>query len=305
MLRYLGHNYDAVDAADGLNFDEFVLKPLSDLPEGERNLMDMRFAPDQRQSLVETIRTHLADQRPLSLLRLGDGEAYAYAAPSMGGIDPDLFRADNETRERHWWGAAPSPDIRNDIVRRVRKAVDRCDILGLPSLYRIVRDLPGPGQRFGSGRSQRGLAVVLSACGSEISLDGKIVTEERCHQVSLSPAVLAELASAAKAVLVVSCWPADQLRLPFAPLEYITVPPAQKLKRLDEAGKQRLFEAYPHILPQIRAAAAPGTLVLVGAGIIGKFLAGEARESGAVAIDVGSMLDYMAGSKTRSVADLI
>jgi hypothetical protein len=168
-----------------------------------------------------------------------------------------------------------------------------------------VRDMPRPGQRYGEGRSQRGLIVVLGACANAIPIHDKTITDERCHQVVINESILARLASLSKSVVVVSCWPRDKLRLPFPVQAHINVPPAQKLKRLDEGDTPPLFQIYPRILAQVREAASPGTLVLVGAGIIGKFLAGEAREGGAVAIDVGSMLDYMAGSKTRSVADLI
>lgn len=304
-LRLLSSTYGAVDAADRANFERLIIKTLSGLPSGSRNLMDVRFSSHQRETLIETIQSHLVEQRPLSLLRLNDGEAYVYDAPKVEGIDSDLFIRDNEIRERHWWGSSPSASVRDDIVMRVRSAVERSDILGLPSIYRVVRDLPRPKQRYGEGRSQRGLIVVLGACGRAIPLDDKIVTEERCQQVVIDEAVLARLASMARSVVVVSCWPPDQLRLPLASTEHITVPPAQKLKRLDKADAPPLPQVYPRILAQIRAVSAPGTLVLVGAGIIGKFLAGEARESGAVAIDVGSNLDYMAGHKTRSVADLI
>lgn len=305
MAAYLRENFDGVDAADRQNFERFILSPLANLRQRERNLMNVRFSSEQRETLIEIIRRHLDDGHPLSLLRLGDGEAYAYASAAMSGIDAALFQEDNDTRERHWWGAAPSPAIREDIAVRVRGAVAACDILGLPSAYRVVRDLPAPGQRYGAGRAQRGLTTVLGACGGEIPLDGKIVTEERCHQVVFRPEALADLAAQARSVAVVSCWPADQLSLPFEASSHITIPPAQKLKRLDEAEPPPLFEVYPQILTRIRETAGPGVLVLIGAGIIGKFLAGEAREGGAVAIDVGSILDYMAGLKTRSFVDMI
>jgi hypothetical protein len=44
---------------------------------------------------------------------------------------------------------------------------------------------------------------------------------------------------------------------------------------------------------------------LVGAGIVGKIFAHEAKMCGAVALDVGSLLDYMMERKTRTIADLI
>ena len=88
-------------------------------------------------------------------------------------------------------------------------------------------------------------------------------------------------------------------------MKHIVIPPAEKVKRADQSDIRPLHQTYPDIVDEIHALSRPGTLVLVGAGIIGKFLIDEARQSGAVAIDVGSMLDYFAGRKTRSLADMI
>jgi hypothetical protein len=71
----------------------------------------------------------------------------------------------------------------------------------------------------------------------------------------------------------------------------------------DEAAP--LCEIYPEIVERVRASSRPGTLVLVGAGIIGKILVDEARQCGAVALDVGSLLDYVAGVKSRSVGEML
>jgi glycosyltransferase GT-like protein len=305
MLRYLRDNYSAIDEVDRRNFNNFILKPLAELPEGARNFMDIRFVPEKRNTLLAILKARLTDKEPLSLLRLGDGEAYAYDKAAMDGTDADQCQGDNEIFALHWWGELPSPECCEDIRSRVRKAVADCDILGIPSVFRIVRDLPGQNQRYGSSRPQRGLAAILNAFGNEIPLDNKILTEERCHQILFGEANLAELANIASSVVIVSCWGPDRLSLPFQVQAYIRVPPAQKLKRLKEAAATSLSQVYPEILTEVRQHAAPGTLMLVGAGIIGKFLVAEAREGGAVAIDVGSMLDYLAGSKTRSIADVI
>lgn len=303
-LHSLSSTYIGVDAVDRTNFNRHIIMPLRNILSAERNLMDVRFSDQQKQTFTEQIRLHIMERHPLSMVRLGDGEAYAYKPREIEGIDSSLFLKDNEIRERHWWGSHPSPQIRADIIKRVRDAVENCDILGIPSVYRVARDLPKPGQRYGEGRSQRGLLVVLNACNSIICPGNKFITEERCHQAAIDETTLNRFASVSKSVVVVSCWAPGQLHLPF-PAEYITVPAPQKLKRLNSDNSPPLFQTYPKVLAQLREVAGPGVFVLVGAGIIGKFLIEEARECGAVAIDVGSMLDYTAGSKTRSVADMI
>jgi hypothetical protein len=48
-----------------------------------------------------------------------------------------------------------------------------------------------------------------------------------------------------------------------------------------------------------------GRLVIVGAGYLGKWICDEARTRGGVALDLGSIVDYWVGLKTRSYLDLV
>jgi hypothetical protein len=47
-----------------------------------------------------------------------------------------------------------------------------------------------------------------------------------------------------------------------------------------------------------------GKLVIVGAGYLGKWLTGLAKARGGVALDLGSIVDYWVGIRTRSYVDL-
>jgi hypothetical protein len=123
-------------------------------------------------------------------------------------------------------------------------------------------------------------------------------TEERCHRIrgGLDEPFLIELATMARSVVLVSCWPDLRSKFSLALLvEDIQVPSHAK----------DFFENYPEIIERIRKVSRPGTIVFVGAGIIAKILVDEARRLGAVALDVGSLMDYMVGRKTRTIADLI
>ena len=102
----------------------------------------------------------------------------------------------------------------------------------------------------------------------------------------------------ARHVVLVTSWPELSSRFPSgSKIATIAVP--------SEDGDIKIFEVYPGIVERVSAASKPGTVVLVGSGIIAKIFADEARLAGAVALDVGSLMDYMKGSKTRTVADLI
>jgi|GEM_PF-2593437 len=299
-LDYLSATYDAVDEADRRNFQQLVVGPLSGLPRDDRNLMDIRFSLKERQRLLDRIRQSVIQETPLSLLRLGDGEAYAYPPGSIEGFEPAVFEEDNTSFELDWWNARPTAQVRDDVTARTRQAVARCDVLGFPSIYRIIRDLPPPNRRYGKNRNQRAFMRLLGALGQSISLDGKVFTEERCHRIkgALDAPFLFELAGLARSVVLVTSWPELSSRFPpGSKIETIAIPA--------EDADIKIFDVYPEIVDRIRAAAKPGTVVLVGSGIIGKILVDEARMLGAVALDVGSLMDYMMGRKTRTIADLI
>lgn len=301
-LEHVRTTYKAVDDVDRQVFQHFIIDPLFKLLKGDQNLMEIRFSASQKRELLDRIKSSVAGEQPLSLIRLSDGESYAYQPPQVDGIRPMAFESDDRSFERHWWGAAPPLPVREDLIHRVRQAVARCNILGFPSVFRIIRDLPSPNHRYGNNRDQRALIRLLNALET-IPLKDKLITEERCNQCALDAPFLMELSSMARSVVIVSCWPGMESKFPMS-VENILVPPAQIVKNVVLANNMPpLFKVYPEILERVRVASGPGTLVFVGAGIIGKILVDQASQAGAVALDVGSLLDYMAGLKTRNVAD--
>ncbi len=298
-LSYLSETYDAANEVDRRNFQRLIVGPLAALPQGDRNLMDIRFSHEQRRRLVERIKESLEKRRPLSLIRLGDGEAYAYPPVAIEGLLPSSDE-DDVSFEQNWWSARPEAKVRNDLIARIRQAVARCDILGFPSVYRIIRNLPPPGRPYGKNRNQRAFVRLLGALGETIPLDEKLLTEERCHRIrgAIDATLLFELSMTAKSVVLVSSWSQLSLKFPSGvTVQTIAVPP--------EDAPVKIFDIYPEIVDHVRSASEPGTLVLVGAGIVGKIFVDEAKLRGAVALDVGSLLDYMMERKTRTIADLI
>jgi len=298
-LDLLNREYKPVNEPDRRNFQSFIIEPLCALAENEKNLMDIRFSPSQRSDLLSVIKTSVSEERPLSLLRLGDGEAYPYPAPRVEGIEQFVFENDdiNFERSRTHWGVSPPPgNAREDLITRFRQAVAQCDILGIPSVYRIIRNMVHPYSNYGTRRNQRAFMRILNALGKDIPIEQKFFTEERCTRIrgAIDEAFLVDLATIDRSVLLVSCWPNIQSKFPVKS-SLILVP----------ASGKELFKIYPEIVERVRAASRPGTIVLVGAGVPAKIMVHEARQSGAVALDVGSLLDYMVEQKTRTIADLI
>jgi hypothetical protein len=309
IARTFARAYSAADVADRAFLNDQVLAPLLSLPEGERDALNIRFDDGERQRLFAKVEMALRQRQPLSLVRLGDGEGYGYAIPAGTGLDAAGCREDNLVRERMWWGSTIDDAARIAVTGRFRAAVATADIIGIPSIYRLVRDRSTPGSRFGETGAQRGLAVVLSHLGGAIPLD-RMLTEERCHQLLFSRPAIEQLAAQAERVVLVSCWRREQLSLTARDVREVVIPPHTKVAGLasgstagGEAGAS-LAHRYEALVSEMAAHCAPGTLVLVGAGFIGKIFCAEAQARGAIALDVGAMLDYFAGYKTRSLADL-
>ncbi len=285
---------------------QYLLDPLKRIPPGDQDLMDIRIDASEADRLNAYILECLESRRPCSLVRLGDGEAYAFESDDIGFGKPELFRSDNGVRERHWWGMELDEKRRRPIAASVREAVAAADIVGIPSVYRIIRDAGTDELAFGANINHRGLGIVLNAMGRQFPIEGKRFTEERCNQILFTGERLDRLIAAAKRTVIVSCWSRDQLaRTLSGDFETITIAPHTKVAHSCETDLAKLPLMYERISEQVRAASAPGHLVLVGAGLIGKIFIEEARRQGAVALDAGAVLDYLSGFKTRSIADLV
>ncbi len=307
ILDRLERIYPAADAEDRRLFQAGAVSPLRLLPSGRgQDYMNIRFDMAQRDGLFEKVREALDARQPLSLVRVGDGEAYAFPAPVMAGWTPERMAADHLDREHHWWGKALDEENRERIRREVRRAIAHADILGVPSVYRLIREIGRPRHGFGSHRGQRGLITVWNALGGDIPLTGKIFTEERCHHILFREAGVTALCSRARRVVFVGCWNSGQLSLATdVPVQYLEISPHSKVSQYVRSNAKPIYQAYSEVAQEIRRLAAPGVLVLVSAGLIGKLFCEAARDSGAVGIDIGCMSDYMVGLKTRMVNDLL
>jgi len=307
VTQRFGAVYSAPDAQDRAAFERCVIGPLMRLPAGPDTLMNIRFDAAERAGLLTRFAHALEAGQGLGLVRLGDGEAYGYDHAGLDIAADIAFADDNETRERMWWGRTLPEATRAGLKRRFREAVAEADVIGVPSVYRMIRDRGPAGSPFGLTGGQRGLAVVLAKLGTDIPIADRILTEERCHQILFTRATLEALSRTARRVVLVSCWRADQIALTApVPVEEILIPGHTKVAKATglESGAQALFETFDGQIEAMTARCGPGTLVLVGAGFLGKIFIAAARAKGAVALDVGAVLDYLAGYKTRSLADL-
>lgn len=259
-------------------------------------LWDARVNDTQKDRLNSIILDAVETQKAFSLLRIGDAEAYAWPERTEKNSE------DNDVRERRWWGQTLKPEQRHTLQEKIFSALNSADMVGVPSVYRLIRDLGAP-EVFGNTPSQRGMAQILGT--NHLDLSDKIVTDERVHQLIFDPTFVNTLRAKAKSVIWISCWSPEQMRLTLATRPEHHLPIAPHIRVAGQFQPQdRLYETYPDIMQQLTPLCEKGVLVFVSAGIVGKLFIKAARLKGAVALDIGAITDYWAGFQTRSLMDM-
>ncbi|MEP1444207.1 MAG: hypothetical protein ABJK39_14460 [Hyphomicrobiales bacterium] len=267
---------------------------LMDLSFGRRSQFDIRHDRKKLSKFQHEIVSAARKGNSFSLIRLGDGEAYATHLHSA--------KVEFSIKEIHWWGKNLNYVERSKIIGAVRTAVRKANALGIPSYYRVARDIRSTDTLAELRRPIQDLRSVMEWAASESDrLRCETLLEDRCHQWIFTRKFIDELNAVAKRTFVISCWNEDQLlaKLPTGCL-LRQVPGQQKVAKLEDGT---LADSYGEHVNWVRENVQVGDVVLVAAGLLGKILIAEAAETGAVALDIGSALDYLVGRRTRNPAD--
>lgn len=269
---------------------ETHVAPVYDRLRPQMRFMEVRTGKSQAYDLRAQVRQALVDRKPFSLLRLSDSEGYLFPERRF------FTEADAANRERHWWGVELPAELRDRIIAEAREAVMGADVVGIPSIYRLIRDNDDKSTSLFRSLQGRGLVEVLAGTTDVISPSAAL-TEDKVN-VALFTAVetLAELARIASKVIVVTSAKAESLPRELVrnvKIDVINIPTHHKtaLNEAYHTGPEPLPFVYPSILDDIDRAIEPGALVLIAGGLVGKIFIGRARARGAVAIDIGHTLD--------------
>ncbi|HEX4294785.1 MAG TPA: tetratricopeptide repeat protein [Rhizomicrobium sp.] len=260
-------------------------------------LADTDIARGECERFVALVRSRLAAKTPWSLIRVGDAESNALAyAPEFARH----FDSDAAEREMVWWGRTLDAAPRAVLAARVLAAMQGADALGVPTLERLLRDVRLERRDFlSSTRAGRGLRTVMRAV-EDGTLKSPLTTSAHIQHDLEKWDLYPALFDGVDDVIAVSCHArlGEVMKL----ARNIVVPPRHA--SLASFGMQ---EMGPKILPEVldeTIAQLPddlaGRLVIVGAGYAGKVIIQEAKKRGAVALDLGSILDYWVGAATRS-----
>ncbi|MCB1196801.1 MAG: hypothetical protein KDK51_00375 [Deltaproteobacteria bacterium] len=263
--------------------------------------LDIRIDKNEREVVYNMIHQALLDQKPLSLIRLGDGESYGLESH---WVKQDSNLEDWQIRENKWWGGLLEPAIKDKVVDQFLTTVRHADVIGIPSMYRFFRDMTYINSNFLDSLDSRGSLVILDRLAKELSegqiSQGAVFVEHRCNQVLFDQTTIARLIAVSPKVIVISRHDESSLRavLKHENLHCLTIP-----------GERKKNMSLPYHLngyiDSLQAQAGPGTLVLVAAGYAGKYFLHVSKTQGAVAVDVGAMADYWVGQKTRQILDIV
>jgi tetratricopeptide (TPR) repeat protein len=259
--------------------------------------------------VAETIAAAARERRPLSVIRLGDGEG-----AMLGYREPYRpFQHDDRAATLGTWWGLDGEELPALPLAELQGAIARADIVGIPDLFRIGRTLSTHALHAlaGRGRDARGLLAVLAAVvGEDVppALPTRLLTSCHIHQALAFWGLWDILLPRFGAVSLVTCH--DNLGPALAASHGLTitrthlVPPERKnAQRFAGAMGGRHFPDRFEELRRTLAASEPGGVVLVGAGMLGKIYCDWIRAAGGIAIDIGSAADVWCGHYTRSTTE--
>jgi hypothetical protein len=265
------------------------------------------FWPDEKSAaqLASTrVVAALREGRPLSLLRVGNGEgnAISMTKEKLHPLQVATFYREFVSQN----GISVPQDAAIGFCRNVKSALTSADILGFRSFRFDERALIET-----SIEELDSYAALGFLYAREFLQDGfkegrwlrTVITSAWIH-LDLIP-FLDEIMTAAESIVVITG--RDQLhdavrsRVGSRLRDFIAIPvQGFQPPSLEDS---HFCRAYPAVCERLRRDMT-GTLVLVGAGLFGKIYCHIAQQNGAVAVDLGSAFDVLCGLNTRPVHQL-
>ncbi|MEW5251343.1 hypothetical protein [Microbulbifer discodermiae] len=271
-------------------YRELVQKTYSQLEDRVR-YMDVARNQKQAEEFIELIKTRLKSKVGYAFLRLSDGEGYLFRSFSS------LFLVeDAKNRERHWWGKNIPQQLSDEVVSNGIRAFESADIIGIPCVYRFLRDSSESTASLLNSITGRGLLAVLA--GIRALDDGsKLYTDDKANLALFRDLnILRDLVVCANKVIIVSSGDKKLIRARLALQRktcFITVPTHYKTSTNNryESGLSPLPYEFDRLREELEVITEPGDLVLVGAGVAGKGFVDAAKRKSAVGLDLGSIMD--------------
>ena len=261
---------------------------------------------------IERVRSAVSAASPFSLIRLGDGEGIVLSS------EDDLSLDDLTYLHSHWGAERVTLGAITELRRDLERAVGAADVVGIRediTNARLPEDLLGkPGNEvrefvMASFRLRANESAGLSTAGARrlallhraLSRTAWSEDQQFCsawiHWELLATGALSRILEEVATVGLVTARPElqDLVSRQFD-VQTTAVMVPDKFVEAPLPGSH-VPDRYHSIRSDLNFP--EGTLVLVGAGIPGKVYCQWLKESGCVAIDVGSVFDAWVGKATR------
>jgi len=257
--------------------------------------------------IAALLKNRLIKGTPTSLVRVGDGEGNALGM-TRGAVHPVQLESFNGQFFSQI-GTTLREDEARTLCGKILGALCAADLIGFRSF-----DAPKPEFEMISNHLAKGLIVATlgmlyarALLQDELTsgrFKDKLITSAWIH-LALIP-YICDIMDAAQDVIVITgrdvLRPHFETRLGKRLRSFIAVPPEGYSPSSDEDTHYR--NTFPGVLEALNTNL-QGTLVLVGAGLLGKLYCNTAKNSGAVALDFGSSFDILAGMSTRPIHSYI
>jgi hypothetical protein len=248
----------------------------------------------------------LSAREPFSMVRLGDGEGNVLSL-----ADPDL----DHRRELNWFNGIFHYQDRQFLDLKtaeafavsVEEATCQADAIGVRALPYYNTELDDAEETLKGGEVRGSLGMLRAQRAFERLLHANRLSRATVVSAWVHLPLLRHLErliERASGVIVING--RQELIQPFAsrcsskPGRFIPIPPEAEFFHGPVARPNHYPGIYEQVLSLLKQNLA-GVLVLVGAGLFGKIYCMEAKKSGAVALDLGSAFDILAGVKTRPI----
>ena len=258
-------------------------------------------------TVAREIRNRIIGGIPTSMIRLGDGEGVL-----LGSLHPsnDDSKIDIRKFQRLWWGEEILDDSDLQVlVADLYQAIMGADMVGVPGWNRIIRDLHSfrgrPRNEGGRGILHTHNAIRKVAQQHTKSLTSKWITSAHLPMDLNYWNLFDYIFKGLKSCTIISSHsglPAIlSERFGFEEVQVIRLP--GEYKYLSDREKKNYRPPFPlrhkEILQSLDGKT--GGLFLVAAGILGKMYCQRIKEMGGIALDIGALVDYWHGRKTRSM----
>jgi hypothetical protein len=261
---------------------------------------------------IDMVKQAISARQPFSLIRLGDGEAVVLS------FDDDIWLQDLDYLHGHWGAERVTLGAVSEVKEGLEEAITGANMVGIrtdilnSSLPADLLDRTGPEikdyvtsafelrqQEIASltGIGARRLAMLHRVLSRTDWSENQMFCSAWIHWELLATGALDEILSAVPEVVLVTSRPEleEMVKHRFdVPTKAVIVP--DKFVLAPESGRH-VPDRFRDIRSDLRFQA--GTLALVGAGIPGKVYCQWLKESGCVAIDVGSVFDAWVGRASR------